>query len=154
MNTKRCVIYSRVASTVISNPREGIDYQNMECKKFAQSKGYIVSNIFEDIALSGTTGILNRLDEIITYCNANAVKTIIVKDFTRLSRNTFNMLLILERLGKHNIVVRSINEGDLKHENTNLTMQILTSQAYFQNKVHSEKIKAGLARKKLTTKHI
>lgn len=141
---KKCVIYSRVASTMISNPRESIDYQNMECKKFAQSQGFAVANIFEDIAVSGTTGILNRLDEIIAYCKENGVHTLISTDFTRLCRMSNKLVFISKKFNENNIqVIFARNENSEK-----IAMQMMVAQAQFQSEIRSQKIKLGLAKRK------
>lgn len=140
---KKCVIYSRVATSNISNPRESIDYQNAECKRFAQSQGYIVSDIFEDIAISGRIGILNRMDEVTNYCKENSLHTLIATDVTRLCRMNNELNLIFKKLNENNIQVIFARSEE------SLAMSMMIAQVQFQSEIHSQKIKAGLARKKL-----
>lgn len=109
---KKCIIYSRVASSEQSNPRTFIEIQNAECKSFAQSQVYTVSNIFEDINVSGIVGILNRINEIIEYAKVNKVKTLITESTTRLSRSTENLTIILKKFNENGIQILFTKDED------------------------------------------
>lgn len=126
---KKCIIYSRVASSEQSNPRAFIEIQNVECKDFAQSQGYTVSNIFEDINVSGIVGILNRIDEIIEYAKANKVRILITEDSTRLSRSAENLSLILKKLNEIGIKILFVRDAD----NLALSFNLRSQQAQSQN---------------------
>ncbi len=125
MKNTRCVIYTRVASAMNDNPREAIVNQIAICKDFTKKHNLEVVNIFEDIAVSGNRGILDKLDEIIEYCKSNNISNLIVKDFTRLCRNMVSCNLILEKMAENDINLQVV---DMDNSNS-MSLAILTLQA-------------------------
>lgn len=90
---KTAVIYARVSSTT---DRQDTGRQVTELRKFARGNDYKVIKVFEEQA----SGVTDRPIEenCIAFCKAMHVSTILVSEMSRLGRDAFNIMTILNDL--------------------------------------------------------
>lgn len=107
---RKCVIYGRVST---KNQEKCLQNQINNIKQFANKNGYIVNNVYYDIA-SGLSydrkQFMQMLKEILNY----NIKTVIVDNKDRLTRVSFNMWKQLFKYFNCELIV--VNE-DIKTDN-------------------------------------
>ena len=112
------VIYCRVSSR---QRKECINTQIQRCINFANSKGYIVNNIYSEIA----SGMNDNRKQLLKMLNSNPTK-IIVQNKDRLTRFGFNYLkVLLEKQGCQIVVLN--NNYDDKEDLIRDMISIITS---------------------------
>lgn len=103
------VIYARVSSV---NDRQDTTRQIEDLKRFANSQGIEVVNIFQE-HISGAKRNEERqvLTECIQYCIANSVGYLLLSELSRLGRNTLQVLKSLDLLHGAKVSVYIQNIG-------------------------------------------
>ena len=103
------VIYARVSSV---NDRQDTTRQIEDLKRFANSQGIEVVNIFQE-HISGAKRNEERqvLTECIQYCIANSVGYLLLSELSRLGRSTLQVLKSLELLHGAKVSVYIQNIG-------------------------------------------
>lgn len=103
-NQKNVVIYSRVSSR---NQKDDLENQIEFLKNFANAKGYIVDNIYQDIA-SGLNFKRKNWNKLIDDCIENKITTIIIAHKDRFCRFGFDWFEnFLKKYGVEIIVVNN-----------------------------------------------
>lgn len=103
-NQKNVVIYSRVSSR---NQKDDLENQIEFLKNFANAKGYIVDNIYQDIA-SGLNFKRKNWNKLIDDCMENKITTIIIAHKDRFCRFGFDWFEnFLKKYGVEIIVVNN-----------------------------------------------
>ena len=103
-NQKNVVIYSRVSSR---NQKDNLENQIEFLKNFANAKGYIVGNIYQDIA-SGLNFKRKNWNRLIDDCMENKITTIIIAHKDRFCRFGFDWFEnFLKKYGVEIIVVNN-----------------------------------------------
>jgi site-specific DNA recombinase len=98
-----CAIYVRTATDNTASLEE----QKAILTQYAEDQGYAVQQIYSDID-SGLS--LNRpaLQKLFHDLNTQQIKTILVKDYSRLSRKTENVYALKAILQKRNVKIVSL----------------------------------------------
>lgn len=102
--TKRAILYARVSGDDRKYATSGIDSQLEECRKYAQSKGYLVVGEYFEERDKQTSGAdwLPELNKILKLAHQGGYDVLIVRELDRLARNKFKQLSIeveLESVG-------------------------------------------------------
>lgn len=83
------VIYARVSSVAQMQKGHGLGSQETRCREFARMKGYEVTEVFCDEAVSG--GIIDRpgMLAMLTYLkkNRHTAHVVLIDDISRLARD-------------------------------------------------------------------
>lgn len=103
------VIYARVSSV---NDRQDTTRQIEDLKRFANSQGIEVVNIFQEhISGAKTNEERQVLTECIQYCIANSVGYLLLSELSRLGRSTLQVLKSLDLLHGAKVSVYIQNIG-------------------------------------------
>ena len=121
----RAAIYARFSS---ENQRpESIDDQISSCRRLAAERGYLVDEacIYTDLAASGARRDRNGLSALLRAAEAKEFEVLLVDDLSRLARNAFLMLSVLEELRFSSVRVVSVADGlDSEDEEATVGIQI------------------------------
>ncbi len=107
-----CLIYCRVSTTI---QRANLSRQRDRLEAYAVANGYILENIYEDIA-SGMNFKRKGLLRLLKHCQTHAIKAVLIEFKDRLAR--FGVELIQELLhsfGTELVIVNQV-ESDYKQE--------------------------------------
>lgn len=114
---KKCYIYARTATATQLELSKGsskaIAGQLDECHSYAKKHGYNVLETFEDLGRSGNSLKRKALQQLLKYSKKHTIDAVIILNVARLSRNAVDFAEISTELGKKDIKLISIHEGDL-----------------------------------------
>ncbi|WP_285674171.1 recombinase family protein, partial [Paralimibaculum aggregatum] len=106
------VIYCRVSSTAQVRRGHGLDSQEMRCREYAESQGYIVEAVFPD-DVSGGGDFMRRpgMVALLSYLDAQTGKTyaVIFDDLKRFARDTEFHIKLKRELRQRGARVECLN---------------------------------------------
>lgn len=110
MKKKRAYAYTRSATGETSH----IQLQTICVSEYCRSKNLRLVDIFTDSHKSGSNIFQNNsFDEMLSKCRKkDKIDEIVVTDWDRLSRNTYDLYLITELLSKKGIKLVALNDLD------------------------------------------
>ena len=102
-----CVIYSRVSTSLQDNER-AIN----ELKRYADFRGYHLSGVFSE-TITGASKAIERkaFSELTDFVKKNGIKNILIWEFTRLGRNTADILSTINLFSELKINIYSYKEN-------------------------------------------
>jgi site-specific DNA recombinase len=142
-----CVIYSRVSTNLQDNQR-AID----ELKKYAEKKDYQLSGVFYE-TITGASKATDRkaFSELTDFVQKNRVQNILIWEFTRLGRNTADILYTINFFSelKVNIYAYKENLSTLRENGerdpiTLLICNILASFSELERDSIKQRSKSGI----------
>ena len=146
MNNKRAVIYIRFSSNKQSESFS-IEYQQDECRKFIELKGYTLVKEYVDKAKSGKK-VAGReaFDEMLRDAKRGIFDKIIVFSFSRSFRNTRDALNYNHDLyEKHGIVIESVIERiDMTDPHGKFSGTNLFAMHELQSDIIAAHVKSGM----------
>jgi len=139
MKTLNGVIYCRV-STKEQLERYSLQYQEKECKLYAERNNINVIKCFIDRGESAKTAFRTELQNLLTFVakNKSGIDVVIVHKMDRLSRNVNDTSSIQNFFSKLNIELKSATEGFDNTPGGKFLANILAASAQFDNDVKSE----------------
>ena len=145
MKTLNGVIYCRV-STKEQLERYSLQYQEKECKLYAERNNINVIKCFIDRGESAKTAFRTELQNLLTFVakNKSGIDVVIVHKMDRLSRNVNDTSSIQNFFSKLNIELKSATEGFDNTPGGKFLANILAASAQFDNDVKSERTSKGM----------
>ena len=134
---RKCVVYARVST---QKQKNDLNNQVQILKDYANSKGYIVSDVYSDIAsgLNFDRGNFQlMLNEILEY----KVKTVIIRDKDRLTRVSFDMWKKLFSNFNCNLIVVNECENNSESEEKEIFSDIISMLHCFAMRMYSTRRK-------------
>ena len=111
-NENTCVIYCRVSTTI---QRANLDRQRDRLETYAVANGYIIEQIYEDIA-SGMNFKRKGLLCLLQHCQTHAIKAVIIEFKDRLARFGVELIrVMLQSFGTELVIVNQV-ESDYNQE--------------------------------------
>ena len=132
--------YVRVSGASQSD-RDGPQRQRDRIKCFARKHGYDVIETFQDLGVSGTTDLDDRLGlaELLDRIDSNGIKTVLIERGDRLARDLVVGEIILAEFRKRDVDVISADGNVNLTENDDptsaLTRQIINAIGEYERKV-------------------
>jgi DNA invertase Pin-like site-specific DNA recombinase len=149
--------YARTSSaTNVGNDKDSKKRQLTAIQDFANANNMQIVSTFYDAAVKGTDDVLHRKQfaEMLQYCSANDIKTIIVEDVSRVARDLMVQLTAESYLKKIGIQLIPTTAPDyfLRNDPTStLIRNVLSSLAAFEKSNLCTKLAVARARKKALT---
>lgn len=103
--------YARLSRDDLRKKYTSIENQKDIIRKYAKAQNMVIDKIYEDDGYSGYTMDRPDFNEILHLVDENLVDILIAKDLSRLGRHNGGVLLLLERLRKHNVRVILIDDN-------------------------------------------
>lgn len=103
--TKLVVAYCRTACADAHDPLAGVRRQEEELRRYAKSKELAIGASYAEAGVSGITLERPELQRLLADCRAGRIATIITKDPDRLSRDSGQLLLLLQFFRKAGVRV-------------------------------------------------
>ena len=107
-------IYIRV-STDKESQETSLEYQELACRAFAESNGFEVYNVYQDVFTGTKSGRYNKRDgynKLVKDALSKNIDVIIVKDLSRLSRNSLELEYLRDHVVAKNFHIVTLN-GDI-----------------------------------------
>ena len=92
---KTVVVYFRSACEPLHGPSP-VRGQARELRRYAKSRGVVIRETYMDHAASGMTLDKPGLQKLIADCHAGKIGTVLMKDPERLSRDTGQLIALLD----------------------------------------------------------
>jgi len=140
---KKCYIYTRCASSDVTDKRESITYQEQLCREYAFRKGYKVIDTFKDEGVSGNTTDRKGLAKLLSEVSLNSNSIVLATDIARFARNYRVFNTILDFINKYNCKLET-TQGD--------STLLFTAIAQLERSMRSQRIKDALRVKKELTR--
>jgi site-specific DNA recombinase len=103
--TKLVVAYCRTACADPHDPLAGVRRQEEELRRYAKSKELVIRASYAEAGISGITLERPELQRLLADCLAGRIATVITKDPDRLSRDSGQLLLLLQLFRKAGVLV-------------------------------------------------
>ncbi|HBE9285811.1 TPA: recombinase family protein [Clostridioides difficile] len=116
-------IYVRV-STDKESQETSLEYQEIACRDFANANGFEVYNVYHDVFTGTKSGRYNKrngYNKMIEDALAKNIDVIIVKDLSRLSRNSLELEFLRNRVISKNFHIVTLN-GDIDSIKGNISL--------------------------------
>ena len=107
-------IYIRV-STDKESQETSLEYQELACRAFAESNGFEVYNVYQDVFTGTKSGRYNKRDgynKLVKDALSKNIDVIMVKDLSRLSRNSLELEYLRDHVVAKNFHIVTLN-GDI-----------------------------------------
>lgn len=108
---KIAVGYVRVVTRESTLSDDSIMDQKESIKKYCRKNSVKLRKIFEDIGVSGNDSHRAGLYQLFRFIRSNRVDMVVCSDLDRLSRNTFEYVVIKSELEKQGVNVVLSNKG-------------------------------------------
>ncbi len=143
---KKAILYLRV-STEEQVDNFSLDTQEEICRKEAEKRGYIVTEVFREEGRSAKS-ILGRpvLINLLEYCRKNKgrVQAMFIYRLDRVSRQTADYLAIRKKLAENGVTIVSATEPTGNSPTEKLVETVLAGFAQLDNDIRSERSRNGL----------
>lgn len=144
MNTKNCIIWTRVSTKYQEENGGSLDYQKGICERYAKDKGFTIKGYFGGTHESAKTPG-NLVKEMLnTIKKDHSITHILVSEFDRFSRNAGQSISIIGNLTKANIIIVSTKTGmDTSTKEGRLMANFSLCTAQWDNETRTDKFVAG-----------
>jgi DNA invertase Pin-like site-specific DNA recombinase len=110
-NHRTAVVYLRVASSDPADQEHALAVQREACEREAERLGAEIIDEFIDLGASGNNKSRGRLRRLLVAVRQRSVKYVIVRDHTRLTRNTADHRVIRQRLQQAGVALVAVDSG-------------------------------------------
>ncbi len=143
VNKMRAVAYCRV-STNKDEQLDSLESQQKFFAEYAQKNNYNLVHIYPEEGKSGTK-IKNRtqLLRLLSDANRGMFDTVLVKDISRLARNTVDFLTSIRKLKSLGIAVIFVNYNNTTGDSSEFTLTLLSAIAQEESANTSKRVKFG-----------
>jgi DNA invertase Pin-like site-specific DNA recombinase len=107
---KKAVAYCRTACGAQGDRLSRLRAQTNAIRRYANEKGLIVSETYNDVAVSGATLNRPQLQQLIADCRAGKVGMVLTQDPDRLSRDLAQVLTILHTFKTEGVQVEFVTQ--------------------------------------------
>jgi len=142
-------IYVRVSTEEQAQEGYSIRAQEEKLRDFARIKEWLVYKIYMDEGISGKN-ITERpaINEMIADIKDGKVKNVLVFKIDRLTRNTADLISLIDLFNEHNCAFNSLTESIDTHSATGrMFIKIIGIFAEFERENIAERVRTGLERK-------
>ncbi len=139
----RAAAYCRV-STKREEQLDSLESQQKFFQDYAERNGYELVNIYADEGKSGTK-MKNRtqLLRLLADASQNAFDLVLIKDISRLARNTVDFLTSIRRLKSKGIKVIFVNYDQTSSESSEFMLTMLSAIAQEESANTSKRVRFG-----------
>lgn len=142
----KAVIYAKCNSQ--NQVENSIEKQIKACEDYAKEKGYTIIEKYIDIASR------EQFEQMIKTSSKKKFQAVIVYQLDRFARNRYDFVIYKNKLKKNDINLVSAKENIENNASEILLDSILEGLMEYQALERSQKIKAGIARKKMEKEKI
>lgn len=142
----KAVIYARCA--LQEKDENTIKKQINECLKYAKENKITIIGKYIDNGFSGTNGNRPEFQKMVKDSKNKKFQAVIVYQLDRFARNRYDSANYQYKLKQNGVKVISTRENLLENASGILMQSVLESMAEYYSQELSQKIKAGIARKK------
>jgi len=143
-NEKLATIYCRVACM----DDDAIAHQESMLLDYATKHGYSVAKVYKDNGFSGLNFERPAFQELLADIESGLIGTVIVKDSSRISRNWQDLHGLFQRFHSNKADIKYVAVMDNMSMSGSVLGDMQTVIMQYHRKIHSEKIKQGIALKK------
>lgn len=146
----KAVAYCRV-STNKEEQLDSLESQRRFFQEYAKNNSYDLINIYADEGKSGTR-IKNRmqLQQLLSDAGEGMFELVLIKDVSRLARNTVDFLISIRNLKSYGIKVVFINYDQTSSDSSEFMLTMLSAIAQEESANTSKRVKFG---KKINAKN-
>jgi site-specific DNA recombinase len=148
---KKAVGYIRVSTDMQADKGTSLDNQIARIKEYAQSKGFILENIFEDAGYSGKNTKRPGFQSMFSRLRQGGVDAVIVWHTTRFARNLKDNIVHMAELEQRKIKFYSIEEPMMSGSSGKAMRNLMAVFAEYQSDVtgeHTRSVKSNLKKTK------
>lgn len=142
----KAVIYARCA--LQEKDENIIKKQINECLKYAKENNITITEQYIDNGFSGTNSERPAFQKMIEDSKNQKFQAVIVYQLDRFARNRYDSAIYKQKLRKNGVKVISTRENISDDASWILMESVLEGMAEYYSQELSQKIKAGIARKK------
>jgi site-specific DNA recombinase len=150
VDTKKCVIYTRVSTKEQADNNMSLETQKKSCEQYAKKNGYYISGYFGGTYESAKTDERKHFNTMLSFVKKSREKIshIIVYSVDRFSRSGANAIYIAEQLKKQGIAVFAVTQPtDATTASGSLQQNIQFIFSEYDNQLRREKCMAGVREK-------
>ena len=144
---KKAVGYIRVSTDMQADKGTSLDNQIARIQEYAQLKGFILENIFEDAGYSGKNTKRPGFQAMFNRLRKGGVSAVIVWHSTRFARNLKDNIVHMAELEQRKIKFFSIEEPEMSGSSGKAMRNLMAVFAEYQSDVtgdHTRSVKANL----------
>lgn len=151
MQTNNVVAYCRFSS---DNQRtESIDAQIRAIKEYCKKNRYILTHIYRDEALSGTSDKRNQFQQMIADSKDGLFDAVIVHKLDRFARNRYDSAIYKKKLKDNGVIVLSVLENLDDTPEAVILESVLEGMNEYYSKNLAREVRKGLNENALKAKH-
>jgi site-specific DNA recombinase len=143
----KAIGYIRVSTDMQAEKGASLENQVARIKEFAEKKGLILENIYEDAGFSGKNTNRPAFQEMLSRINQGGISALIVWHSTRFARNLRDFINHMADLEKKKVRFYSIEEPEMSGSSGKAMRNLMAVFAEYQSDVTSEytrSVKANL----------
>jgi len=139
---KRIALYARVSTLNGQNPQLQLD----ELRAYAQARGWVVTDEYVDLGISGSKDSRPQLNRMLANAHARKFDGIAVWKLDRLGRSLKHLVTTIADLEHYGVLFVSLRDNlDLSTPSGRLMMHLLGAMAEFERSLIQERVVAGIA---------
>ena len=133
-------LYIRVSSKAQAEEGYSLDAQERKLRAYCDMQGYEIAGIYKDEGISGKTANRTELKRLLADVAKSNIQKVVVVKVDRISRNTRDMLNIVETLKKTSTSFICINDNiDTSTATGTMFLTILSAVAQFESDIGRER---------------
>jgi putative DNA-invertase from lambdoid prophage Rac len=137
--TKRVAIYTRV-----STPEQSVERQTRELRSFAQSRGWEIACVVEEIG-SGANDKRPKREEVLHLARCRAVDVVLVQALDRWGRSVQDLVVTMAELESLGVAFVVPGHIDMTTPLGRMLSHFLGAVSEFERELIRERIRSGLA---------
>lgn len=134
----KAIGYIRVSTDMQADKGTSLENQVDRIKEFAQKRGLILENIYEDAGFSGKNTNRPGFQDMMKRINQGGISTLIVWHSTRFARNLRDFINHMDILEKKKIKFYSIEEPEMSGSSGKAMRNLMAVFAEYQSDVTGE----------------
>lgn len=146
----KVAIYARVSTN-----DQSTQMQTRDLLAYAESRGWKVHKVYEDVGISGSKASRPSLDKMMADAEAKKFDVVLVWRFDRFARSTKHLITALEQFKTLGINFVSHNENiDTSSAVGEMIFTMISGMAQFERRLIQERVVAGLKNAKAKGKKL
>lgn len=138
--TPRAALYIRVSSRQQAEEGYSLEAQERKLRAFCEMQGYMIHDVYRDEGVSGKKIDRPELQRMLSDVKAGKIQKVIVVKLDRISRNTRDMLNLVEELNQTNTAFICVNDNiDTSTATGKMFLTILSAVAQFESDIGKER---------------
>lgn len=133
-------LYIRVSSKQQADEGYSLEAQERKLKAYCELQGFTIGDIYKDEGISGKKVNRPELQRLMSDIRTGRIQKVIVVKLDRISRNTRDLLNIVDELNKTNTAFICINDNiDTSTATGKMFLTILSAVAQFESDITKER---------------